>query len=93
MTMKQAAEYLRGLLYKLRMFGIFVDEPVFIYGNNQSVLVNALAPESTLKKKSQSVYSHFIPEGYETDEWHMTYIQTSLNVSDLMTKPLSGDKQ
>ena len=34
MAMKQAAEYLRGLYYKLRMFGITVDEPVFIYGDN-----------------------------------------------------------
>ena len=41
MEVKQAAEYLRGLHYKLRMFDIPVDEPVFIYGDNQSVLVNA----------------------------------------------------
>ena len=35
MAMKQAAEYLRGLCYKLRLFLIAVDEPVFIYGDNQ----------------------------------------------------------
>ena len=33
------------------MFDIPVDEKVFIYGDNQSVLFNALAPESTLNKK------------------------------------------
>ena len=36
MAMKQAVKYLNGLRYKLRMFGIPVDEPVFIYGDNQS---------------------------------------------------------
>ena len=41
MAMNQEEEYLCGLCYKLRMFGIPVDELVFIYSDNQSVLVNA----------------------------------------------------
>ena len=45
------------------MFGIPVDEPAFICGDNQSVLINVSAPESTLKKKSQSVVYHFVREG------------------------------
>ena len=76
MAIKQAEEYLRGLCYKLSMFGIPIDEPVFIYGDNQSVLVNALAPESTLKKKIQSIAFHFIREGCATNEWCTTYIHT-----------------
>ena len=84
MAMKQAVEYLRGLRYKLHMFGIPADEPVFIYGDNQSVLVIASEPESTLKKKNQSIAFHFICKGCTTDEWRTKYIQISLNVSDLM---------
>ena len=42
------------------MFGIPVDEPVFIYGDNQSVISNASALESKLKKKSQSIAFNFI---------------------------------
>ena len=68
MAMKQATEYLRGLRYKLRMFGIPVDEPAFIYEDNQSVLINVSAPESTLKKKSHSVAYHFVREGCAADE-------------------------
>jgi len=34
--MKQAAEYVPGLRYKLRMMGIKVDEPAFIFGVNKS---------------------------------------------------------
>ena len=74
------------------MFGIPVDEPAFIYGDNQSVLINASSPESTLKKKSQSVAYHFVREGCASDEWRKAYIHTLLNVSDLMTKALSGEK-
>ncbi len=39
-AMKQATEYVRGLQYKLRMMGILVDEPAFVFGNNQSALCN-----------------------------------------------------
>ena len=59
-AMKQAREYLRGLRYKFRMFGIPVCGPAFIYGDNQSVLANTTRPESTLKKKSQSIAYHFL---------------------------------
>ena len=50
-AMKQATEYFRGLRYKLSMMLIPVDEPTFVYGNNQSVLANTTMPGSTLKKK------------------------------------------
>ena len=93
MAMKQAADYLRSLRYKLRMFGIPVDGPAFIFGDNQSVLANTSVPSSTLKKKSQSVAFHFLREGCARDEWRTSYIHTSMNMADLMTKPLSGNKR
>ena len=51
-AMKQCCEYIRGLRYKLRMMGIPVEGPMYIYGDNQSVLANTTIPDSTLKKKS-----------------------------------------
>ena len=75
------------------MFGIPVEEPSYMYGDNQSVLAGSTRPESNLKKKAQSIVFHFIREGCAADEWHTTYINTSENISDLMTKPLSGEKR
>ena len=93
-AMKQAMEYVRGLRYKLRMFGIPVDEPAFVYGDNQSVLANTTNPSSQLKKKSNSIAYHFVREGTARDEWRTTYCLTHDNTSDLMTKPLpSGEKR
>ena len=37
-ALKQSTEYISGFRYKLRMFGITVTEPLFVYGENQSVL-------------------------------------------------------
>ena len=91
--MKQAADYIRGFGYKLRMFGIPVEETAYMYGDNQSVLAGSTTPESTLKKKAQSIAFHFIREGCAADEWRTTYINTSETISDLMTKPLSGEKR
>ena len=60
MAMKQAADYIRGFRYKLRMFGIPVEEPSYMYGDNQSVLAGSTRSESTLKKKAQIIAFHFI---------------------------------
>ena len=92
MTMKQATEYMCGLGYKLRMFGIPVNEPEFVYGDNQSVLVNPSMLASTLKKNIQSIAFHFVQEDCPADEWRTAYLNTHLNVVDLMIKPLAGKK-
>jgi hypothetical protein len=93
-AMKICAEYVRGLRYKLRMLGISCEEPTFIYGDNKSVLCNTSIPDSTLKKKSQSIAYHFVREGCARDEWRTAYVNTHLNPADLLTKPLpSGRKR
>ena len=93
-AMKQATEYVRGLKYKLRMMGIPCSAPAFVYGDNQSVLVNATVPASQLKKKSNSIAYHFVREGCARDEWRATYVITHDNLADLLTKPLpSGEKR
>jgi hypothetical protein len=74
-VMKQATEYIRGLRYKLRMIGITVDEPAFVFGDNQLVLANTTAPSSTLKKKSNAIAYHFVREGCARDKWS---IQTTM---------------
>ena len=68
MALKTGTEYLRGLRYKLRAMGIPVTKPVFVYGDNKSVLCNTTAPDSQLKKKSNSVAYHHCREGVALDE-------------------------
>ena len=92
-AMKQATEYVCGLRYKLRMMGITVDEPTFVFGDNQSVLANTTNPTSTLKKKSNAIAYHFFREGVARDEWRTAYINTHDNVADMLTKPLAGPKR
>jgi hypothetical protein len=93
-AMKQCCEYLRGLRYKLRMMGIPCEGPAYIQGDNQSVLANTTIPDSTLRKKNQSIAYHFVREGAARDEWRTTYVNTHDNEADLLTKLLpSGEKR
>ena len=92
--MKQCCEYIRGLAYKLRMMGIPYQGPAYIEADNQSVLANTTIPDSTLKKKSQSIAYHMVREGVARDEWRTAYINSTLNEADLLTKQLpSGEKR
>ena len=75
------------------MMGISCDDPMFIYGDNQSVLANTTIPNSTLKKKSQSIAYHFVQEGAAQDEWRTTYVNTHENEADLLTKQLPSGKK
>ena len=74
--------------------GIPCEGPTYVYGDNKLVLCNTTIPDSTLKKKSNSLAYHFVREGCAHDEWRTTYINTHLNPSDLLTKPLpAGEKR
>ena len=76
------------------MMGIQVNGPVYIQGDNQSVLLSTTITDSTLKKKSQSIAYHIVREGPVRDEWRISYINTHLNEADLLTKSLPrGEKR
>ena len=93
-AMKQCTECLRGLRHKLRMMGTPVIGPACIHGDNQSVLANTTVPDSTLKKKYQSIAHNFVREGLARDKWRTACVNTHDNPADLLTKPLtSGEKR
>jgi hypothetical protein len=74
--------------------GIPVVGPSYIQGENQSVLANTTIPDSTLKKKSQSIAYHLVREGASRDEWRTAYVNTAHdNDADLLTKQLPFGKK
>ena len=93
-AMKEATEYIRALRYRLRMMGIRVEGPAYIFGDNQSVLANTTNPGSVLKKKCAAVAYHLVREGVARGEWITAYINTHDNIADLLTKPMTaGEKR
>jgi hypothetical protein len=90
--MKIGMESSRGLRYKLRMMGVGISGPSYIYGNNMSVIHNTQRPESILKKKSNSICYHTVHESVAMGEHLTGHIGTNENVGDLATKVLYGQK-
>ena len=75
------------------MIGISCDGPVFIEGDNQSVLANTSITDLTLKNKCQSIAYHLVRESVARDEWRTSYIRSPDNESDLLTKMLPSDEK
>ena len=92
-AMKHGIEVLRGLRYKLRMMGVSISGPTFIYGDNMSVIHNTQRPESTLKKKSNAICYHAVRESVAMGESLTAHIPTDRNVADLLTKLLYGQRR
>jgi hypothetical protein len=62
----------------------------FIYCKNMLVVHNTTAPESMLKKKSNSIAYHSVREAVATGEILIAYIPTDNSMADMMTKVLPG---
>ncbi len=89
-AMKHGIKTLRGLRYKLRMMGVPLTGPSFIYGDNKSQVTNSSRPESTLKKKCDSICYHAIRESVAMGKSLITHIRTQFNLADLLTKVTNG---
>jgi hypothetical protein len=85
-AMKHGIEKLRGLRYKVRMMGVILTGPSYVYGDNKSLVRNSTRPESTLTKKCNSICYHAVQESMVMQESLITHIPTDKNLSDLMTK-------
>jgi hypothetical protein len=72
------------------MFGIPIDGPANVFGDNKSVTINATVPVSTLKRKHNSIAYHRVREAVASGVLHIAKVHTSENLADLLTKPLSA---
>jgi hypothetical protein len=88
-AMKYGNETLR-LRYKIPMMGIPLSGPTYVYGDNKSQVTNSSKPESTLRKKCNSICYHAIRESVAMGETLLTHIRTGENLADFLTKTPSG---
>ena len=90
MAMKTGVELLEGLRYKLRMMGVPIDGPAHVKADNMSVIKNSSMPESTLKKKSNSIAYHYVRERVAANVLRISYEPTESNLADMLTKAQPG---
>ena len=88
-AMRTAIEMVEGLHYKLRMFGVPIDDATNIYCDNEVVYKNTVVPEPTLKKKHHSIAYHRCREAVAAGTVQVAKQGTTKNLADLFTKVLT----
>jgi hypothetical protein len=88
--MKNGIETCRGLRYKLRILGVTLSGPTFVYGDNMSVVHSTQRPESVLKKKSNSICYHEVREYAAIGESIIGHMPSVDNPVYICTKVVPG---
>jgi hypothetical protein len=91
-ALRVATELIKGLRYKLRMFGIPLDGPANVLVDNDTVIKNSTIPSSTLQKKHNAICYHFVRESVAAQIIRIAYIPSSENLADMFTKILGASK-
>jgi hypothetical protein len=86
--MRIAVELVEALRYKLRMLGIPIEGPSNVYCDNEAVTKNTSIPESTLKKKYNSIAYHRAREAVAAGTIRVTKKDGKTNLADVLTKLL-----
>ena len=88
MAMKSCVSAIEALRFKLRMFGVPIDGPAYIYCDNESVVNNSSKVESTLNKKHNSVAYHYVRNAVAASIITVAWINRDDNLADAFTKRL-----
>ena len=91
-AMKTAVELVEGLRYKLRMFGVELEGPTNIFCDIEAVVKNVKNPQSTLKKKHNSISYHRTREEIAAGTVRVAKEDGETNLADLLTKLLPGPR-
>ena len=90
-AVKSCIEEVRGLRYKLRMFGIPIldDGLTYIFCNNKLVVNNCSSIDSVLNKKHSLVAYHMARWAVAAGEVSIGWINGEYNLADAFIKTLS----
>ena len=89
MVARQATEQIMDLRYTIRMMGIPLDGPAWLFGDNSSVIISSNIPASTLNKRHNALSYHRVREAIATGVINFIHIPGKQNPSDILTKFLS----
>lgn len=88
-AMKTCVEHIIGLRYKLRMFGVTIDEPTKVLCDNKACVDISSKVESTLKKKHNSLAYHATRQAVAAGSVKVGKIDSKDNIADELAKTLT----
>jgi hypothetical protein len=87
-TARTAVELVIEVRYKLRMLGVPLEKTSLLIGDNMGIMLNTTLPSSMLKKKHNAIAYHRVREAIAAKIIIFAHIDSKVNVSDILTKPL-----
>ena len=87
-----ATELILGVRFMLRSWGMALDGPTLMLGDNMSVVWNTSVPSSVLKKRHNVIAYHQVRETIVAKVMRFAYVKSEENISDILTKPLSNER-
>ena len=83
---RQATEQIIDLRTTLRYLGVPLDGPAFMFGDNQSVLIQSNIPHSALNKRHNALAYHRVREAVASGFLRFHYIEGTKNPADVLSK-------
>jgi hypothetical protein len=83
---RQATEQIMDLRYSLRMIGIPLDGPAWMFGDNKSVIDSSTIPHSKLGKRHNALSYHRVREAIASGVMYFCKIDGIQNPADILTK-------
>ena len=83
---RTATEQIIDLRYTLRMMGVPLDGPAWLFGDNEGVIKSSNIPHSTLKKRHNALSFHRVREAVANGVMYFIHLPGTSNPSDLLTK-------
>jgi hypothetical protein len=74
------------LRYTLRMLGVPLDGPAWMFGDNKSVITSATIPHSSLNKRHNALAYHRVREAISAKVMYFIYVPSEKNAADIFTK-------
>ena len=89
-ALRVCVEAVVALRYKLRMFGVPLDEPTNVLCDNESVVKNSSKIESALDKKHNALAYHAVRWAVAAGSVRIGKVDGKFNLADAMTKRLTS---
>jgi hypothetical protein len=86
---RTATKQIMDLRYTLRMMGVYLDGPAWLFGDNEGVIKSSNLPHSTLKKRHNALSFHRVREAVARKVMYFLHIPDAGNPSDCLTKFLA----
>ena len=88
MAARIAVEQIMDLRYTLRSFGVPLDGPAWMFGDNQAAVAQSTLPHSTLQKRWNALPYHRVREAVAGGWLRFEHLPGAQNPADILTKPL-----